>query len=285
MSNKVLGGLITAFAGMILLFVSVFIVDQTQLAIVIELGKPVRTITTPGLHVKMPFIQEVIVFDNRIQHYEASKREIITRDKKTLVVDNFAKWRIIDPLKFYQSVRDESGAQTRLDDIIYSELRVDLGTKDLTEIVSGGRAEIMEIVTRSSTAKAVEYGLEVIDVRIKRAELPPENERAVYDRMQAERGREAKRYRSQGDEEAQKIRSQAEKDREILLAEAYKTAQEIMGQGDATAFKTYAAAYNQDPGFFEFTRSMEAYKVALKNNTTLVTSSDGGFLKFLKNKD
>ncbi len=282
MSNKVLGYLGIVMAALILGVSPLFIVDQTKLAIVIQLGKPVRTIKSPGLQMKIPFVQDVVFFDNRLLHYEAHKREIITKDKKTLVVDNFAKWRVIDPLKVYQSVRDEHGAQSRLDDIIYSELRVDLGTKDLIEIVSGGRSEIMHIVTKASTAKAAEYGLEIIDVRIKRADLPPENEKAVYARMQAEREREAKRYRSQGEEEAQKIRSGSEKDREILLADAYKTAQEAMGKGDASAFKTYAEAYSQDPGFFEFTRSMEAYKKAFKKDTVILTSSDMEFLKYLK---
>lgn len=259
-----------------------FIVDQTQSAIIIQLGKPVRTITAPGLQTKIPFIQDVVYFDNRILNYEADPKEIITRDKKSLVVDNFAKWRILDPLKVYQSVRDEKGAQLRLDDIIYSELRVDLGTKDLIEIVSGVRTEIMQIVTKASTEKAATYGLEILDVRIKRADLPTENEKAVYARMQSEREREAKRYRSEGEEEAQKIRSTAEKKRQIHLAEAYKTSQELMGKGDAVAFKTYAQAYEQDPEFFEFTRSMEAYKKAMKSGSVLVTDTDNDFFKYLK---
>jgi membrane protease subunit HflC len=269
-------------AGVLLALNTFFTVDQTQSAIIIQLGKPVRTITSPGLQMKVPFIQDVVYFHNRILNYDAEPKEIITRDKKTLVVDNFAKWRILDPLKVYQSVRDEKGAQSRLDDIIYSELRVDLGTKDLTEIVSGVRAEIMQIVTKASTEKAATYGLEILDVRIKRADLPPENEKAVYARMQSEREREAKRYRSEGEEEAQKIRSTAEKERQIILAEAYKTSQEVMGKGDATAFKRYAAAYEQDPEFFEFTRSMEAYKKALKSGSVLVTNADGDFFKYLK---
>jgi len=259
-----------------------FIVDQTQSAIVIELGKPVRTITSPGLRMKIPFIQDVFYFDNRILDYEADPKEIITKDKKTLVVDNFAKWRITDPLKFYQSVRDEKGAQPRLDDIIYSELRVDLGTKDLSEIVSGVRAEIMHIVTKASREKALTYGLEIFDVRIKRADLPTENEKAVYARMQSEREREAKRYRSEGEEEAQKIRSAAEKERQIILADAYKTSQAQMGKGDAAAFKTYAQAYEQDPEFFEFTRSMEAYRKAMKSGAVLVTDADSEFFKYLR---
>lgn len=282
MSKKGILFILTLGVTALLALSAFFIVDQTQSAIIIQLGKPVRTIISPGLQMKIPFIQDVVYFDNRILNYDADPKEIITRDKKSLVVDNFAKWRILDPLKVYQSVRDEKGAQLRLDDIIYSELRVDLGTKDLTEIVSGVRTEIMQIVTKASTEKASTYGLEILDVRIKRADLPTENEKAVYARMQSEREREAKRYRSEGEEEAQKIRSTAEKERQILLAEAYKTSQELMGKGDAAAFKTYAQAYEQDSEFFEFTRSMEAYKKAMKSGSVLVTDTDNDFFKYLK---
>jgi len=282
LNRKVIFFIVIFVVTALLVLNTFFIVDQTQSAIIIELGKPVRTITSPGLRMKIPFIQDVVYFHNWILNYEADPKEIITRDKKTLVVDNFAKWRILDPLKFYQSVRDEKEAQLRLDDIIYSELRVDLGTKDLSEIVSGVRAEIMQIVTKASTEKALTYGLEILDVRIKRADLPTENEKAVYARMQSEREREAKRYRSEGEEEAQKTRSTAEKERQIILAEAYKTSQALMGKGDAVAFKTYAQAYEQDPEFFEFTRSMEAYKKALKSGSVLVTDADSDFFKYLR---
>lgn len=282
MNKKQIFILVFSFVAFLLVSSVFFIIDQTQSAIIIQLGKPVRTITSPGLQTKVPFIQGVVFFDNRILHYDSEPKEIITKDKKTLVVDNFAKFRIIDPLKVYQSVRDERGAQSRLDDIIYSELRVDLGTKDLTEIVSGGRAEIMSSVTKASTEKAANYGLAVLDVRIKRADLPPENEKAVYARMQSEREREAKRYRSEGEEEAQKIRSEADKERQIILAGAYKTSQELMGKGDALAFKTYAGAYEQDSEFFEFTRSMDAYKKAINSGSVLVTGTDTEFFKYLK---
>ena len=268
--------------GLILIGQVLFRVDQTQLAIVIQLGKPVRTITNAGLYVKAPFIQEVIFFDNRLLDYDSAPKDVITQDKKTLVVDNYAKWRIKDPLKVYQSVRDEQGAQARLDDIIYSELRVDLGVHTLTEIVSQLRSEIMKTVTQRSSEKAEAFGIEITDVRIKRADLPPENEKAVYARMDAERQREAKRYRSEGEEESQKIKSEAEKDKEVLLAEAYKTSQELMGTGDAKAFKTYADAYSKDPDFFEFLRTMEAYKKVINKTSTLVLSPDSTFFKYLK---
>lgn len=261
-----------------------FVVDVTQTAIVIQLGKPVRTITEPGLKLKLPLIQNVVYFDKRLLDYDAVSQDVITTDKKTLLIDNFAKWRIKDPLKVYEAFQTQQGALARLDDIIYSELRVELGRHTLSEIVSKTRSELMEIVTGRANEKALAYGIEVEDVRIKRADLPEQNEKAVFTRMQAEREREAKRYRSEGAEEAQKIRSEAEKEREILLAEAYKTSQALMGGGDAQAFRTYSQAYRQDPDFFEFMRSMEAYTKALDKDTTLVLSPDSEFFRFLKSK-
>ncbi|MEW6543136.1 MAG: protease modulator HflC [Nitrospirota bacterium] len=261
-----------------------FIVDVTQTAIVVQLGKPVRTITQPGLQFKAPFIQEVTYFDKRLLDYDSSAQDVITQDKKTLLIDNFAKWRIINPLKVYQAFQTQRGALRRLDDIIYSELRVELGRHDLSEIVSKTRAQIMAVVTERANEKAKAYGIEIQDVRIKRADLPEQNEKAVFARMQAERERQAKQYRAEGAEEAQKIRSDAEKDREIILAEAYKTAEELRGDGDAKAFKIYAEAYRQDPKFFEFTRSMEAYKKTFSTNSTIVISPDSEFFKYLKQR-
>lgn len=262
----------------------VFIVDITQTAIVVQLGKPVRNITMPGLEFKVPFIQEVTYFDKRLLDYDSSAQEVITQDKKTILIDNFAKWRITDPLKVYQAFQTQRGALRRLDDIIYSELRVEVGRHDLSDIVSKTRAEVMALVTQRANEKAAVYGIEIQDVRIKRADLPEQNEKAVFARMQAERERQAKQYRAEGAEEAQKIRSEAEKDREIILAEAYKTSEELRGEGDAKAFKLYAAAYRQDPKFFEFTRSMEAYKKSFKDNSTIVMSPDSEFFKYLKQR-
>jgi membrane protease subunit HflC len=261
-----------------------FVVDVTQTAIVIQLGKPVRTITEPGLRVKLPFVQNVVYFDKRLLDYDAVSQDVITTDKKTLLIDNFAKWRIKDPLKVYEAFQTQEAALARLDDIIYSELRVELGRHTLSEIISQTRSELMGVVTARANEKALPYGIEVHDVRIKRADLPEQNEKAVFTRMQAEREREAKRYRSEGAEEAQKIRSEAEKEREILLAEAYKSSQALMGDGDSLAFRTYARAYRQDPDFFEFMRSMEAYTKALDKDTTLVLSPDSEFFRFLKSK-
>src|SRR2546426_7419160 len=261
-----------------------FIVDITQTAIVVQLGKPVRNITEPGLYVKVPFIQEVTYFDKRLLDYDSEPQDVITQDKKTLLLDNYAKWRIVDPLKVYQNFQTQRGALQRLHDIIYSELRVELGRHDLLEIVATGRADLMKIVTRRSNEKASAYGIEIQDVRIKRADLPEQNEKAVFARMQAERERQAKQYRAEGAEEAQKIRSEAEKDREIILAEAYKTSEELRGEGDAKAFKIYAAAYRQDPRFFEFTRSMVAYKKTFNGNATVVMRQESEILKFMQQR-
>ncbi|WP_447986061.1 protease modulator HflC [Nitrospira sp. Nam74] len=272
----------------VLLFVlgasPLFVVDLTQSAIVVQLGKPVRSITEPGLQWKVPFIQDVTYFDKRLLDYDSGAQDVITKDKKTLLIDNFAKWRITDPLKVYQAFQTQRSAYKRLDDIIYSELRVEVGRHDLSEIVSKTRSDIMSIVTKRGNEKAAAYGIEIVDVRIKRADLPEQNEKAVFARMQAEREREAKQYRAEGAEEAQKIRSDAEKDREILLAEAYKTAEELRGEGDAKAFKQYADAYRQDPKFFEFTRSMEAYKKSFNGRSTLVLTPDSEFFKYLRQR-
>ncbi len=280
--------LVALIAVVVLLFLlgasPFFIVDITQTAIVVQLGKPVRNVTTPGLYVKVPFIQEVTYFDKRLLDYDSSAQDVITQDKKTILIDNFAKWRIVDPLKVYQAFQSQRGALQRLHDIIYSELRVELGRHDLSEIVSKTRAEIMKVVTERSNEKASAYGIEIQDVRIKRADLPEQNEKAVFARMQAERERQAKQYRAEGAEEAQKIRSEAEKDREIILAEAYREAEELRGEGDAKAFKIYADAYRQDPRFFEFTRSMEAYKKTFNGKSTVVMSPDSEFFKYLKQR-
>ncbi|MDT7043888.1 protease modulator HflC [Candidatus Nitronereus thalassa] len=279
--------LILGILGVIVLLIMMgaspfFILDLTQTAIVVQLGEPKRTVTEPGLKFKIPFVQEVTYFDKRLLDYDASAREVITQDKKTILIDNFAKWKIVDALRVYQAFQTQRGALQRLDDIIYSELRVELGRHELLEIVSANRLMIMAVVAERANKKASEYGLEVTDVRIKRADLPEQNAKAVFDRMQAERERIAKQYKAEGAEEAQKIRSEAEKDREIILAEAYKEAQEIRGEGEAKAFKIYADAYRQDPKYFEFVRSMEAYRKVFAKDTTMVLSPDSEFLRFLK---
>jgi len=260
---------------------SLFIVDETKQAIVLQFGKPIRAISEPGLNWKIPFIQNVVFFEDRLLVYDAAPTEIITKDKKTLIVDNYARWKIIDPLKFLQTVRDLNGAQARLDDIIYSELRVDLGLFDMSEIVSERREGIMKRVTEISNEKAKIYGIEIVDVRIKRVDLPPENEKFIFDRMRAERERIAKQYRAEGQEESAKIIAETEREKTVILAEAYKTAQILKGEGEAESVKIYAESFNQDPEFYKFYRTLEAYRLTFKDKTTVLLSTDSEFLKYL----
>lgn len=268
--------------GLLALVQFLFSVDQTEMALVVQLGKPVRAIHDPGLHMKIPFMQQVIFFDNRVLEYDAAAKGIITKDKKNLVVDNYAKWRIKDALKFFQTMRNEIGAQARLDDIIYSNLRAELGKYPLIQVVSENRSHIMEAVTRDTKKQALSYGIEVVDVRIKRADLPPENEKHVYDRMKAEREQEAKKYRSEGEEAAIKIRAEADKEKTIILAEAKRKAETLKGEGDAIATKVYAEAYKKDVVFFDFIRTMEAYRKSMNEETLLVISPDSEFFRYLK---
>ena len=260
---------------------SLFIVDETKQAIVLQFGKPIRAIKEPGLNWKVPFIQNVVFFEDRLLVYDATPTEIITKDKKTLIVDNYARWKIVDPLKFLQTVKDLNGAQARLDDIIYSELRVDLGLFDMSEIVSEKREGIMKRVTEISDEKANTYGIQIVDVRIKRVDLPPENEKYIFDRMRAERERIAKQYRAEGQEESAKIIAETEREKTVILAEAYKTAQNLKGEGEAEAIKIYAESFNQDPEFYKFYRTLEAYRKTFKDKTTVLLSTDSDFLKYL----
>ncbi len=259
----------------------IFTVDQTKQAIVLQLGKPIDGVLKPGLHFKIPFLQQVVYFDHRVLEYDAAPAEILTKDKKALVVDNYSKWQIEDPLTFYKTVKTIAGAQSRLDDIIYAQLRVELGQHTLTEVVSLKRSEIMKKVTRKCNQLAADYGIKVIDVRIKRADLPPENERHVFERMRAEREREAKRYRSQGKEQAMKIKAEADRQRAIILAQAYKEAEQIKGEGDMKAIEIYANAIKKDPDFFAFIKSMQIYKKGFDKNTNLVITPKEPLLKYL----
>lgn len=261
---------------------SIYTIDMTEQAVLTQLGKPVKDVTDPGLHFKMPFIQKVTKFSNQLLDYDSAPTEILTKDKKNLVVDNYAKWEIINPLKLLQTVRDVHGAQSRLDDIIYSELRLELGRHDLVDTVSITRDKIMKIVTKRSNEKAKEYGISIKDVRIKRADMPVEIANSIYNRMRTERQRIAMEYRSQGKEEAQKIRAETDKKKIVILAEAYKTEQGLRGAGDAKSIKIYAKALGKDPEFYGFLRSMEAYKVLFKKKSTIILPPDTEFFKYLK---
>ena len=280
MRNKIT--IIIVILALIVIGLITFTVDETKQAVVLQMGKPVRTVTEAGLQFKLPLIQSVQFFEKRILDYDAAPTEILTKDKKNLDVDNYAKWRIINPLKFLISVQDENGAQARLDDIIYSELRVQLGLHDQDEIVTTRRAELMAMVTNASDIKAREYGIEVIDVRIKRADLPPQNERSVYERMRAERKRIANRYRSEGEEEALKIRAVTDSLKVVLMAEAYKQSQILRGTAEAKAIEIYAKAYGRDESFYEFIRTLEAYKKIIDENTVIVLPPDTELLKYFR---
>jgi len=259
---------------------SLFTVDETEQAIVTQLGEFVRDVNQPGLHFKIPLIQKVRRFEARVLEYDAEAKPIITQDKKHLVIDNYARWKIIDPLKFYQTVGSESKAQSRLDDIVFSELREELARHTLTEIVSVNRKQIMDKVTEQCNKKAGDYGIQVIDVRIKRADLPPENTYSVFDRMKAERQRIAKKYRSEGEEESVKIKAQTDKDKTILLADSYMQAEKTKGEGDAEALRIYAQAYEKDTEFYSFVRTLEAYENSLGKGTTIVLPFDSEFFQY-----
>ena len=277
-----IGGIIIAVLALLFLYGGVMIVDETEQVVIVQMGKPVRNITSPGLNFKIPFIQSATVFEKRLLEYDSAPNTILTQDKKNLTLDNYAQWRILEPLKFMQTMRTQALAQSRLDDIIYSSLRVQLGTHLMHEIVSTMRDSLMHKVTMNANETANEYGIEIVDVRIKRADLPRENEQAVFDRMKAERQRMAKQFRSEGEEEAVKIRAETDKDREIILADAYKKAQEIRGQGEAAAIKIYAKAFQRDPDFYEFVRTMEAYEEIFDEKTKLVLTPESEFLRYLK---
>ena len=263
----------------------VFTVPQWEQAIVVQLGEPVRTVQEPGLYFKLPLVQNVLYFDKRLLAYDASSKEILTKDKQQLVVDNFSRWRIRDPLQFYRTVRDEAGAQSRLDDVIYSIVRENLGRHTLREIMNEKRTEVMAEVTKESDAKARNYGIEVADVRIKRADLPEKNEQNVFNRMRTERERLAKKFRAEGDEEARKIRSESDKEVQILTAEARKQADITRGQGDAEAVKVFADAYGRDPEFFQLVRTLEAYRNSINDGTTIILSPNSEFFRYLKQLD
>jgi len=274
-------------AGAIALLVAVwnlalFTVPQWMQAMVVQLGEPVRVVQEPGLYWKIPFIQQVTYFDRRLLDYDAASKDILTIDKQQLSVDNYSRWRIADPLQFYRTVRDERGAQSRLDDIVYSDLRETLGRHTLRDIVSDKRDQLMADVTARSAEKAKVYGIEIVDVRIKRADLPEKNEQTVFGRMRSERERQAKKFRAEGDEEARKIRSESDKQVQILLADATQQAQVIRGEGDANATRIFAEAYGRDPDFYAFQRTLEAYRSALASGTTVILSPKSEFFRFLE---
>ena len=234
------------------------------------------------MNFKLPApLQVAQSFDDRLLEYDVPPEEILSKDKKSLIVDNYVRWRITDPLLFLQTVQTQSIAKTRIDDIVYSELRRELGTHNMSEIITENRELIMEEVTRESAIATKPYGIEVVDVRLKRVDLPQNNEQSIYRRMQAERIRQANKFRSEGEEESQKIKASTDKDKTIILANAYKEAEEVKGEGEAKAVDIYARAFSKDPDFYEFYRTLEAYKKILDKKTTLVLPTNSKLFDIL----
>jgi modulator of FtsH protease HflC len=290
-------GVPVLLAGLFVAANSLFVVSQTEQALILQFGKPVRVVQEPGLNGKVPFVQNVEFYDKRLLDFDAESKEVIAADQKRLIVDAFVRYRITDPLRFKQTVGNEATMRSRLNSILESSLRQVLGSVPLSAVLSEKRSEMMDDIRSLVNAQAMGikveggddnitkggFGVEVVDVRIKRADLPPANSEGIYKRMQTEREREAKEFRAKGAEDAQKIRSQADKERTILIAEAQKKAEITRGEGDGQATKIFADAFGQDADFFQFYRSMQAYRKSLdKGDTTMVLSPDNEFLKFME---
>ena len=268
----------------LVVYLSFFTVKEINQAIVLQFGDPKRVIAEPGLQVKIPFIQNVVFIDRRILSLDPQPEEVIASDQKRLIVDAYARFRIVDPLKFYVSVGDERVARSRLATIINSRLRSVLGTQSLATLLSEDRAKQMAIIQEGVNAEAKKFGIKIIDVRIKRADLPQANSEAIYKRMQTEREREAKEFRARGAEMAVTITSTADKEVTVLLANAKKKSEIMKGEGDGQRNKIFAEAFGKDPEFFSFYRAMQAYETALiGGDTSLILSPDSDFFKFFGN--
>ena len=279
---KILGGLIVAIA--VLAFFSIFIVKEVNQAIVLQFGDPKRIISKPGLNFKIPFIQNVVYLDKRILNLDTPPEEVIASDQKRLIVDAFARFQIIDPLKFYISVGNERVARSRLSTILNSRIRNVLGQQELQTLLSEDRSKQMALIQEGVNREAQNFGIKINDVRIKRADLPQANSDAIFRRMQTEREREAKEFRAKGAEMAVTITSTADKEVTVILADAEKESQIMKGEGDGQRNKIFADAFGQDPEFFAFYRAMQAYEKALiGGETSLILSPDSEFFKFFGN--
>jgi membrane protease subunit HflC len=274
-------------AGIFAAFNSAFTVNQTQQALVLQLGEPKRTIQEPGLSFKMPFIQDVTYYEKRVLSLiPQDAQEVILSDQKRLMVDAYARYQITDPLLFYQTVRNEVGARGRLEAIIDSSVRRALGNETLASILTGQRNDITRSIGDEVNESVSSLGIQIIDVRLRRADYPEATSQNIFNRMKSERTREAKEFRATGEEEAQKIRSAAEKIRTVIISEAQRTAQETRGSGDSEAIRIYAKSFGQDAEFFAFYRSMEAYRKSFnEKDTSMVLSPDSAFFRFFLDKD
>jgi len=272
--------------GLLLVYLTFYTTRETEFALITQFGRPVRTVVNAGLHVKWPY-QSILRFDRRLRVYNPRPSEFLTRDKKNLVIENYVAWRIDDPDRFVKSVGDTDSAEMRLHDIIWSGLSAALGTLDLESLVSASAdkvqaAAMLDMLTTHADLKALEqYGIRVVDVRIKRLNLPEQNKQSVFARMRAERGRIAMQYRAEGEEQALVIRANADREKEAILSAAYKDAETIRGEGDAQATRIYGEAYSKNPHFYKLVRTLESYKKVLDDKTTIILNSDSALLKVL----
>ena len=284
--KKTTGYIVAAVVALVLLSSSLYTVDQRQSAIVLQLGEIVSVKMAPGLYMKAPLIQNVRYFDNRIQTFESPEPErYITSEKKNVLVDSFVKWRIVDPRQYYISTGgDEARAQIRLSQTINSSLRDEFGNRTVHDVISGQRDMIMELMRQKSDLDSRKIGVQVVDVRLKRVDLPQQVSDSVYKRMEAERKRVANELRSTGAAESEQIRADADRQREVIIANAYRDAQKIKGEGDAEATSIYAQAFSKNAEFYAFYKSLEAYRKSFEGrNSTLVISPDSEFFKYFKN--
>jgi len=270
-----------ALAAVLVAWASFYTVNPMEQVLVVQFGAPQRVVTEPGLHVKLPWMQTTEYIDKRLLKVEAPAEEVITQDKKRIVVDAFARWRIVDPLRFYETLIDQDGAQSRLTPILSSDLRRVLGSQTFATMLSSARADLMHDIRDDMNQESGRFGIDVVDVRIRHADLPQQNSEAIYRRMQQERKREANEFRAEGEEISQRIKSRADREVTVLLAEAGRESQILRGEGEAEKTRILAEAYGQDPDFFAFYRSMQAYQDSLTgDNTTLVLSPSGDFFRY-----
>ena len=258
-----------------------FIMNERQQGLVLQFGEPKRVVQTSGLHFKLPFIQNIVRYDKRILEYNLPVEEVIAVDKKRMLIDSFARFKIIDPLEFYKTVANETNVRNRLNSNVISSLRRVVGRVTLDELLSSERSDIMNRIKVEVNDEASRFGIEVVDVRIRRADLPEANSQAIFDRMVSERVREAKEFRAKGAEEAQRIRAEADKEKTVILAEATRKSEILRGEGEAEAINIYSNAFEKDSSFYNFYRSMQAYSEVLgQEGTTMILSPDSQFLKF-----
>ena len=278
-------GILVGIGVIAVLFASLsflFTVSQTQQALVLQFGQPRAVVTTPGLHAKLPW-QSVVYFDKRVLNLDLPEEEVIAQDRKRLVVDAFARWRITDPLRFFQALTDQNVARLRLQPILGSGVRRVLGAQTFAAVLSGQRAKLMHDIRDGVNAETKNFGIQVVDVRIRRADLPAQNSEAIYRRMQQERVREASEFRAQGEQISQEIRSKADRDVTVIIAEATRQSEITRGEGDSEKNRIFADAFGKDPEFFSFYRSMQAYTESLKgDNTTVVLSPDSEFFRYFE---